>query len=92
MSVTSQTRRAYSADVRMYLHVNGQTFIIAQLGPDFLILNEPVDQPPAKAEIAFSIDGRERRWPVQLPDGVIAGNRETRIAPCADGANGSTVG
>src|ERR1700733_4781656 len=71
---------AYSADVRMELRVNGHVFSIGQLGPDFLILDDPIDHPPAVAEVAMSIDGRERRWTVQLPDGVSVGKPETRIA------------
>jgi hypothetical protein len=90
MSVANLNHPAFSADVRMHLSVNGHVFVIGQLGPDFLILREPADLPPADGEITFSIDGRVRRWPVYLPDGVAAGKRETRIAQ--GGANGSTVG
>jgi hypothetical protein len=63
----------------MHLCVNGHVFSIGQLGPDFLILDDPADHPPSAAEIAFSIDGRERRWTVHLPDGIVAGRPETRI-------------
>jgi hypothetical protein len=70
----------YSADVRMQLCVNGHVLSIGQLGPDFIILDDPIDHPPAGAEVAMSIDGRERRWAVQLPDGVSASNPQTRIA------------
>jgi hypothetical protein len=31
---------------RMQLFVLGRTFKIGQLGPDFIILDEPVDCPP----------------------------------------------
>ena len=64
----------------MHLSVNGHVFQIGQLGPDFIILREPVDHPPADGEITFSIDGRERRWFVRLPDGIAADSRDTRIA------------
>jgi hypothetical protein len=92
MSAPNLENQSYSADVRMRLCVNGRVFLIGQLGPDFIILDDPVDHPPAEGEIAVSIDGRERRWPVQLPDGVAAGKPETRIADCPSAANGSTVG
>ncbi len=72
----------YSADVRMWLSVKGRVLPIGQLGPDFLILDESVDHPPTEGEITLSIDGRERRWLVYLPDGLVAGRLETRIAPC----------
>ena len=70
----------YSADVRMQLSVNGHTIRIGQLGPDFLILRDAPDLPPSQAEITVSIDGRMRRWSVQLPDGVSAAQVRTRIA------------
>ena len=56
---------------------------IGQLGPDFIILDDPADHPASEAEIAMSIDGRPRCWTVHLPDGIAAGKPETRIAPCA---------
>jgi hypothetical protein len=91
MSAANHDNCGYSADVRMELHVNGHIFAIGQLGPDFLILDNPADHPPATAEIALAIDGRVKRWPVQLPDGLSAGKPETRIIHCPSGA-GSTVG
>jgi hypothetical protein len=75
----------------MQLSVNGSVLSIGQLGPDFLILDDPADHPPAEAEITVSIDGRVKRWRVRLPDGITAGKLETRIADCPSGANGSTV-
>jgi hypothetical protein len=78
MSAKNLQNHCFSAHVRIHLHVNGQVFKIGQLGPDFIILDNPADQPPGEAEIAMSIDGRERRWPVRLPDGVRAGMVETR--------------
>jgi hypothetical protein len=72
--------RAFSADVQMELRLQDRVLSIAQLGPDFLILEEPVEHPPAEAEIRVSIDGHERRWMVYLPDGLAVGAKETRIA------------
>jgi hypothetical protein len=64
----------------MELFLEGQVLPIAHLGPDFLILEEPADHPPAEGEILMSIDGHERRWTVYLPDGLVAGKLQTRIA------------
>jgi hypothetical protein len=72
--------QGYSADVRMQLRVNGTTFLIGHLGPTFIILDNPADHPPAQAEITMSIDGRIRRWEVNLPDGLCAESPRTRIA------------
>ena len=92
MSLANLKNGGYSADVQMDLSVNGRSFSIGQLGPDFIILRDPADHPPAIGQITFSIDGRVRRWPVQLPDGIAANQPETRIADCNAEANGSTTG
>jgi hypothetical protein len=76
----------------MHLHVDGRTFAIGQLGPDFVILRNPADHPPSDAEISFSIDGRLRRWRVQLPEGIVASKGRTPTSRLRSEANGSTVG
>ena len=78
---------SFSAQVRMELYVNGHVLPIGQLGPDFLILKHPADHPPTDAEIAMSVDGRESRWRVRLPDGIAAEKTETRIALCSSTGN-----
>jgi hypothetical protein len=69
----------YSARVHMILCVSGSTLAITHLGPDYLILAEPIDHPPARAEITMSVDGHESRWAVQLPNGLSAAKRRTSI-------------
>jgi hypothetical protein len=83
MSALNPEGSRYSADVRMHLHLNGRVFSIGQLGPDFIILRNPADNPPADAEIAMYIDGRERRWTVHLPAAVAVGQPKTKTAVCA---------
>ena len=82
----------HSADVRMELRLNGSVLTISHLGPDYLILAEPVEHPPGPAQIAMSVDGQERRWTVQLPAGLSATARRTRILPCRPDVHGSPVG
>jgi hypothetical protein len=82
--------RSHSAEMHMELRLNGHVLAIAQLGPDFLVLREPIDHPQADAEITLSIDGHESRWAVRLLDGLSTAQRRTRIARCQN-ANGSTV-
>ncbi len=65
----------------MELRVNGSVLNISHLGPDYLILTQPVDQPPAQAEIVMSIDGKQSRWAVRLPVGVSARSVRTSILP-----------
>ncbi len=64
----------------MQLLVNGATLSIGQMGPDFLLLDNPIDHPPAEATIVLSVDGRERRWPVRLPEGLAVGRQRVVIA------------
>ena len=54
----------------MHLIVNGRTFDVGQLGPDFVILRDPSDHPPAEAEITFSIGHPTANFPVQVTASV----------------------
>jgi hypothetical protein len=66
----------------MELRVNGLVLPISHLGPDFLIVTQPIDHSPTQAEIAMCIDGKERRWMVQLPEGLSTASLRTSILPC----------
>jgi hypothetical protein len=61
---------AYSAEVEMTLLVNGECLPVGQLGPDFLLLDEVVAQPPCEAVIKMRVDEEEDQWPVRLPEGI----------------------
>ena len=64
----------------MQLLVNGSALSIAQMGPDFLLLDKPIDHPACEATILFSVDDSERRWQVRLPDGLSMGCERVAIA------------
>jgi hypothetical protein len=64
----------------MRLLVNGGSIRVAQMGPDFLLLDEPFDHPPADASIVMQVDGSESRWNVHLPHGISAGSKRVTIA------------
>lgn len=64
----------------MHLVLDGRILSIGQLGPDFLILDTPIDHPPATGTLFFSIDGNERERQVRLPEGITAGSRRVSIA------------
>ena len=70
----------YSADVRLQLCLPDVVLELAQIGPDRLILDAPVDHPPCEAEVVMQIDGNERRWPVFLPSGISRNSRVIRTA------------
>jgi hypothetical protein len=76
---TSYGQVGHSADVKMHLELRHATLSVAQLGPDFLILRTPVEQEPADAVLFFSIDGKERRRDIHLPEGISAARPRTLI-------------
>jgi hypothetical protein len=75
----SNSRAGHSADVRINLILNGHSIPVAQLGPDFLLLDVPADHPPGQASIVLSVDQSEERWDVRLPDGISAGTKRVNI-------------
>ena len=91
MNSGNQKTYGHSADVRMKLFVNGLILPIAQLGPNFLILEKSIDHPPADAEIGLWIDGREDGWRIRLAEGIQAGQRKTGISRCPS-VQGSKAG
>jgi hypothetical protein len=91
MDPTTVRVQNYSARVRMELHVGGSILPISHLGRDYLILAQPVDHPPAQAEIVMSIDDSHSRWSVQLPAGLSTTSWRTQIAPCLPRSNGATA-
>lgn len=80
MIVTSAGQHGHSADVEMQLFINGTSWSIGQMGPDFLLLDDGAAHPPAEATIMLRVDAHEERWPVYLPDGIAAGACRVRIA------------
>jgi hypothetical protein len=74
----SSSSNGYSANVRLTLVVDGRSFKLAQTGPDFVILREPMDLPPSEAEIVTDIDGQVERWRVHLPEGAHSDKLQVR--------------
>lgn len=64
----------------MHLETERGRLAVVQTGPDFVILENPVDLPRGRAELVVQIDGNEKRRRVSLPDGVCANENRTRIA------------
>lgn len=74
------TQGGHSARVNLRLLVNGLSLPVAQLGPDFLLLDHPVDHAPAEAAVVMQVDQSERRWNVRLPEGISANSQRVPIA------------
>ena len=60
----------------------GHSIPVAQLGPDFLLLDAPTDHPPGPASILLCVDQSQRRWDVRLPDGISATSKRVAITAC----------
>lgn len=69
----------HSAQVKMRLLVNELTVPVVQLGPDFLLVDAPLDLPAGDASVVMQVDQQERRWNVRLPDGSSAASRRVAI-------------
>jgi hypothetical protein len=65
----------HSADVKMHIVRDGSKLRIAQLGPDFLMLEEP-DDFEGRAQVVLSVDGETHTREVQLQSGS-TGNEKT---------------
>jgi hypothetical protein len=64
----------------MRLLVNGGSIPVVQMGPDFLLVDAPIDHPPGGASVVLQVDESERRWNVRLPDGISAASKRVTIA------------
>lgn len=65
----------------MQLLVNGSCVEIAQMGPDFLLVNNPIDHVRDEANILLEVDGRARSWKILLPEGITTTSNRVSIAP-----------
>ena len=64
----------------MRLLVNGSSIAVAQMGPDFLLVDAPINHPPGNASLILQVDQSERRWDVNLPEGISAASKRVAIA------------
>lgn len=64
----------------MRLLVNGFSIPVSQMGGDFLLIDSPVNHPPADASLILQVDESERRWNVRLPEGMSAVSKRVAIA------------
>ena len=69
----------HSARVKMRLLVNGLSLPVLQMGPDFLLVDQPINHPAAEASVLLQVDESERHWNVNLPVGISAGLNRVAI-------------
>jgi hypothetical protein len=70
----------HSALVKMTLLINGSSIPIAQMGPDFLLVNGAIDHPPANARLVLQVDESRREWDVRLPEGISSHSKKVLIS------------
>jgi hypothetical protein len=54
--IKSSGQSGHSAQVKMRLLLNGSTIPVAQMGPDFLILQSATEHPPSDATLELCVD------------------------------------
>ena len=64
----------------MRLLVNGGSIAVAQMGPDFLLVDAPINHPPGDATMVLQVDQSESRWNIRLPEGICAESKRVAIA------------
>jgi hypothetical protein len=73
----------HSAVVHMELRLDGQVVPIAQMGPDYIVVEQPFDHSPAEADVLLRIDESESVWRVWLVEGISAKRQKTMIEAVA---------
>lgn len=76
----ASSQGGHSVQVNMRLLVNGLSLRVSQMGPDFLLVESPVNHPPTDASLVLKVDESERSWQVRLPSGISAETRRVAIA------------
>jgi hypothetical protein len=77
--IASSGQGDHSAQVKMWLLVNGNSISVAQMGPDFLLVDDPINHPPGNASVVLQVNQSERRWNVHLPNGISAESERVAI-------------
>jgi len=76
-SRTSASRRSAVADFELV--ASGHSYSVAQVAPDFLILDTAADIPAGPATLFIRIEGRETRRSLELPSGATRASTRVRI-------------
>jgi hypothetical protein len=69
----------YSSRVCLFLETGGRSYSLSQIGPRFIRLREATYLPPGDAEVVMIVDGSERRWQVEMPNGAVPFDVEVEI-------------
>ncbi len=69
----------HSARLKISLILDDWELPAAQLGPDLLLLEEPVGKKPIQGRLLLEVDGVGCVWSVELPDGLPVKSSRVRI-------------
>jgi hypothetical protein len=81
--VSAPQHNGYSSNVELNLEIRGRLLALHAIGPDLITLREGYEAPPGPATVIMRVDGREDRWSVLLPDGLLKGERTARVEQVA---------
>lgn len=81
--IAPKTVASHSASVDIQLFVDGQRLSVGKMGPDRIMLTSALNLPACEGELALSVDGNERRWPVRLPEGASESSPFVRVEQLA---------
>lgn len=70
--INAANNKPYSASVQLLLHVNGQNYELAKVGPNRVVLRNAVQLPPCEAMLSINIDGETTQQTISLPHGASA--------------------
>jgi len=74
----SDIRPHYSAHVQLFLEANGQSWRLAKVGPGRIVPRDKIELDAGPAEIVMIVDGKERRWSVDIVDDIVPFDTEAR--------------
>lgn len=55
----------------MALRIDSREISVLQIGPDFIIVGETQDWPPASGTLDLTIDGATSKYWIDLPQGIL---------------------
>lgn len=75
----------FDTKVEIWLETHAGLIVdLAQSSDTVVVADEPVQLPPMQATVVISVDGREHRSEVHLPNGMKLDDRETLALPVDD--------
>jgi len=75
ISGTAKGNGTFSADVKLYLYVDGAQIELGQLGPGFAILRDAQNITASEGEIESIVDQKITRWRVKFPSPITSESR-----------------